>query len=104
MNLANILAFFEQSIPIGIVFLIAHQVFLGNEIKHINKKLDNHITDTHKKVDHLTNDMNNRFNDMNNRFNDINNRFNKIENDMNNRFNDMNNRFDKLYDHLIKNK
>ncbi len=90
MNLADILAFFEQSIPIGIVFLIAHQVFLGNEIKHINKKLDNHITDTHKKVDHLTNDMNNRFN--------------KIENDMNNRFNDMNNRFDKLYDHLIKNK
>ena len=97
MNLADILAFFEQSIPIGIVFLIAHQVYFSNEIKHIRKDLSNHITDTNKKVDHLTNDMNNRFNK-------VDSRLDKIENDMNNRFNDMNNRFDKLYDHLIKNK
>ena len=93
MSLTDILAFFEQSVPIGIVFLIAHQVYFSNEIKHIRKDLSNHITDTNKKVDHLTNDMNNRFNDMNNRFND-----------MNNRFNDMNNRLDKLFDHIIKNK
>ena len=75
MDLAYISSFFKKSVPIGIVFLIAHQVYLGNEIKHINKKLDNHITDTHKKIDRLSD-----------------------------RFDRLSDRFDNLYDHLIKNK
>ena len=75
MSLSDISAFFEQSIPIGIVFLIAHQVYFSNEIKHIRKDLNNHITDTNKKIDKLSD-----------------------------RFDKLSDRFDKLFDHLIKNK
>ncbi len=97
MSLTDISAFFEQSIPIGIVFIIIYLVKMGQKINYVEKHLNNHITDTNKKVDHLTNDMNNRFNK-------VDSRFDKIENDMNNRFNKIDSRLDKIFDHLIKNK
>ena len=51
MDLATISAFFGDTVPIGVVFLIAHQIYLANEMRHIRKDLSNHITDTNKKID-----------------------------------------------------
>ena len=64
MDLSAISTFFGNSVPIGIVFIIAHQVYLANEIKHIRKDLSNHITDTNKKIDHLRQDMKDGFKDI----------------------------------------
>ncbi len=100
MSLADISAFFDQSIPIGIVFIIIYLVKMGQKINYVEKHLNNHITDTNKKIDHLTNDMNNRFNDMNNRLDKMDSRFDKIDS----RFDKIDSRFDKLFDYLIKNK
>ena len=54
MDLATISAFFGDTVPIGVVFLIAHQIYLANETKHIRKDLSNHITDTNKKIEQLS--------------------------------------------------
>ena len=51
MDLATISAFFGDTVPIGVVFLIAHQIYLANEMRHIRKDLSNHITDTNKKIE-----------------------------------------------------
>ena len=61
MDLSTISSFFGKSVPIGVVFLIAHQVYLANEIKHIRKDLSNHITDTNKKIDDLKQEMKDGF-------------------------------------------
>ena len=75
MDLSAISTFFGNSVPIGIVFIIAHQVFLANEIKHIRKDLSNHITETNDKIDRLTN-----------------------------RIDKLSDRFDKIYELLLKDK
>ena len=64
MDLATISSFFSQSVPLFVVGLIAHQVYIANEIKHIRKDLSNHITDTNKKIDHLRQDMKDGFKDI----------------------------------------
>ena len=53
MDLSTISAFFGDTVPIGVVFLIAHQIYLANEMRHIRKDLSNHITDTNKKIEQL---------------------------------------------------
>ena len=75
MDFATILNLFGNSVPLGIVFLIAHQVYIANEIKHIRKDLTNHVTDTNKKIDQLTD-----------------------------RFDRLNDRFDRLYEIILKDK
>ncbi len=57
MSLSDISAFFDQSIPIGIVFIIIYLVKMGQKINYVEKHLNNHITDTNKKIDHLTNGL-----------------------------------------------
>ena len=45
MDFSAISAFFDQSVPIGIVFIVVYLVRMGRDIKHIQKDLSNHITD-----------------------------------------------------------
>ncbi len=56
-----VLNFLNQSIPLGIVVFFGYiairltvlLVRISQDTKHINEKLDNHITDTNKKIDKL---------------------------------------------------
>ncbi len=52
-----LLSLFNQSIPLGLVglfvLLAVFMAIMSRDIKHINKNLDNHITDTNKKIDKL---------------------------------------------------
>ena len=61
MNLTTISAFFDQSVPIGVVFIVVYLIRMGRDLKHINEKLDNHITDTNKKIDELRQDVKENF-------------------------------------------
>ncbi len=58
MDLSAISGFFEQSVPIGVVAILIFQAVLSRDVKYINEKLDNHITDTNKKIDSLSSDLN----------------------------------------------
>ncbi len=93
MSLSAISGFFVQSVPIGVVFLVVYLVRIGWKIGYINEKLDNHVTDTNKKIDALKNDMNVLRSDMNVLRNDMNARMDRIET-----------KLDRLMDHLIKSK
>ena len=64
MDLATISSFFSQSVPLFVVGLIAHQVYIANEIKHIRKDLSNHITDTNKKIEDLKTETNKQFDNL----------------------------------------
>ena len=57
MDLSFISSFFDQSVPIGVVFLVVYIVKLDQNIKHIKEILNNHITDTNKKIDNLRTDI-----------------------------------------------
>ena len=57
MDLATVLSFFSQSVPLFVVGLIAHQVYMANEIKHIRKDLNNHIPGNSKKIDNFRKEM-----------------------------------------------
>ena len=61
MDFSAISAFFEQSVPIGIVGIIVYLAIISRDLKHINEKLDNHITDTNKKIDDLRQDVKEAF-------------------------------------------
>ena len=73
--LTKISAFFDGSIPFGVVAIIVYLALMSRDIKQIQKDLRNHITETNKKIEHLTN------------------RFDKISD-----------RFDRLYEILLKEK
>ena len=60
MSLSAISAFFEQSMPIGIVGIIVYLAIISRDMKHIKEILSNHITDTNKKIDALRIDTNNK--------------------------------------------
>ncbi len=64
MSLSDVASFFDQSVPIGVVFLIVYMVKIGQSVKYIDEKLENHVTDTNKKIDGLKSDMNLRFDDL----------------------------------------
>ena len=53
MSLSDVASFFDQSVPIGVVFLIVYMVKIGQSVKYIEKNLDNHVKDTDKKIDSL---------------------------------------------------
>ena len=54
MGFSAISAFFDQSVPIGIVFIVVYLVRMGRDIKHIQKDLSNHITDTNQRISQLS--------------------------------------------------
>ena len=54
MDFSAISAFFDQSVPIGIVFIVVYLVRMGRDIKHIQKDLSNHITDTNQRISQLS--------------------------------------------------
>ena len=47
----NILLYFKRSVPVGVVALLLMQVYIINELKHINTALTNHITKAEDKLD-----------------------------------------------------
>ena len=61
MDLTTVSAFFDQSVPLGVVFIVVYLIRMGRDLKHINEKLDNHITDTNKKIDDLRQDVKENF-------------------------------------------
>ena len=75
MNLSAILAFFEQSMLIGMVGIIVYLTIISRDMKHIRETLkdikgtlNNHITDTNKKIDELRIDTNNKIDRLSDRF------------------------------------
>ena len=68
MSLSEILAFFEQSMLIGMVGIIVYLTIISRDMKHIKEILNNHITDTNKKIDELRIDTNKKFDRLNDRF------------------------------------
>ena len=62
MSFTDILSFFDQSVPIGVVALLIYMAVMGRDVKHINKSLDNHVTDTNKKIDDLKKDLGSQIN------------------------------------------
>ncbi len=82
----------NQGLPIDLILLVLfiYMLFkmnsMSKDIGRIDQKLDNHITDTNKKIDSLKNDMNT-----------------KIEK-LSDRFEKLSDRFDRLYEILIKDK
>ena len=64
MDFTTITSFFGQAVPLFVVGLVVHQVYMANEIKHIRKDLSNHITDTNKKIDNLRQDMDKKIDDL----------------------------------------
>ena len=57
MSWSVILGLFDQAVPIGIVAIIIYMAIISRDMKHIRKDLDNHITDTNKKIDKLEDNM-----------------------------------------------
>ena len=57
MDLATVSSFFSQFVPLFFVGLIAHQVYMANEVKSIRKDLNNHIPDNSKKIDNFRKEM-----------------------------------------------
>ena len=97
MDFSAISAFFDQSVPIGIVFIVVYLVRMGRDIKHIQKDLSNHITDTNKKIDNLRQETNSRFDNLRQ---ETNSRFDRLSD----RFDKLSDRFNKLYEWLIQDK
>ena len=65
MNWSVILGLFDQAVPIGIVVIIIYMAIMSRDMRHIRKDLDNHITDTNKKIDKLENNMGTDLRDIN---------------------------------------
>ena len=57
MNWAALLNFFPQSIPIWDMAVIICIVWIGLSLRHIKELLNNHVTDTNKKIDKLEGEM-----------------------------------------------
>ena len=73
-TLATLFSSLDKKIPIAWILLIL-LIFVVIKINSIDHKLSNHITDTNKKIEHLTN-----------------------------RFDKLSDRFDRLYELLLKEK
>ncbi len=89
MDLSAIAGFFEQSVPIGVVAILIFQAIMSRDIKHINEKLGNHITDTNKKIDGLGDHIDKQSD-----------RIDKLSD----RLDRQGDRFNKLYDFLMQEK
>ena len=71
MDLSTISAFFDQSVPIGVIVTIVYLALIKQDMKYINEKLDNHITNINKKTDELRQDMKEGFTKQNDRFDQL---------------------------------
>ena len=61
MDLLSVIGIFDQAVPVGIVAILIMQALQGRDIKHLNKEiisiketLNNHITETNKRIDRLS--------------------------------------------------
>ena len=95
MDFTTITSFFGQAVPLFVVGLVVHQVYMANEIKHIRKDLSNHITDTNKKIDNLRQDMNVLRQDMDKKIDNLRQDMNVLRQDMKESFNNINHKLDK---------
>ena len=84
MSWSVLLSLFDQAVPIGIVAIIIYMAIMSRDMRHIRKDLDNHITDTNKKIDKLDN------------------RIDKLENNIKTDLRDINSKIDKTTDKLSK--
>ena len=62
--LTKISAFFDGSVPFGVVAIIVYLALMSRDIKQIQKDLSNHITDTNKKIDNMKIDTNKKLDNL----------------------------------------
>ena len=91
--LTKISAFFDSSVPFGVMAIIVYLALMSRDIKQIQKDLSNHITDTNKKIDNLRQDMKEGLNKQSDRIDKQSDRIDK-----------QGDQFSKLYELLLRQK